>query len=163
MYVYIYIRTYRSFREKSYGSHAYFDRKFVFVLALLLFLSFLVITGSLHVRRGTRKSACGNEKHARNSRWPRLRGRDEEEEDEEEEDEEGKAKRRDREKKVLRRDSESRYRELRRKNPAGDIRMAYGSLELETLPRYREEKSPEGVSDLGTGVETAPCAKLAAP
>lgn len=30
-------------------------------------IPFLVIIGSLHVRRGTRKSACGNEKHACNS------------------------------------------------------------------------------------------------
>lgn len=36
-------------------------------------IPFLVINGSLHVRRGTRtrKSACGNEEHACNSQWPR--------------------------------------------------------------------------------------------
>lgn len=42
---------------------------------------------------------------------------------------------------------ESHYRV--RKNLIANIRTVHHPLELETLPHYREEKSPEGVSDLG--------------
>lgn len=47
----------------------------------------------------------------------------------------------------LERERESHYRV--RKNLTANIRTVHHPLELETLPHYREEKSPEGVSDLG--------------
>lgn len=98
-------------------------------------IPFLVIIGSLHVRRGTRKSACGNEKHACDSQ-SQPRGGEEDE------------KRRQRKKYLETRERE-RERESLRKNLIANIRTVHHPLELETLPHYREEKSPEGVSDLG--------------
>lgn len=61
---------------------------------------------------------------------------------------ERKTKRGGREKNISRLERE-RERESLRKNLIANIRTVHHPLELETLPHYREEKSPEGVSDLG--------------